>query len=141
MRASGVVCVSSRTFGRITIFQFRTYRFLFSSHNFHSSHIGLGPVKLAIRDREYLDHRVYFVKVTEDALLEEAWPSPEFAVIPSDNCLEIFVEQVVFDFDLIRCSPTFITGRRHLFSRQSGVGHPNRIPEQSGLEPNDVQCQ
>ncbi|KAJ7895217.1 hypothetical protein B0H14DRAFT_3634951 [Mycena olivaceomarginata] len=51
------------------------------------------PVKLAIRDREYPDHRVYFVKVTDDALLEETWPSPEFAVIPSDNCLEIFVEQ------------------------------------------------
>jgi hypothetical protein len=99
MRASGVVRLSSRTFRRITIFQFRTYRFLFSSRNFHSSHIGLGPVKLAFRDREYPDHRVYFVKVTDDALLEETWPSPEFAVIPSNNCFEIFVEQVVFDFN------------------------------------------
>jgi hypothetical protein len=110
MQASGVACVSSRTFGRITIFQFRTYQFLFSSRNFHSSHIGLGPVMLAIRNREYQDYCVYFVKVTDNALLEETSPSPEFAVILSDNCLEIFVEQVVFDFDLIRCSPTFITG-------------------------------
>jgi hypothetical protein len=61
---------------------------------------------LDIRNREYQDHRVYFVKVTDNALLEETLPSPEFAVIPSDNCLEIFMEQVVFDFDLIRCSPT-----------------------------------
>ncbi|KAJ7835000.1 hypothetical protein B0H14DRAFT_2590589 [Mycena olivaceomarginata] len=52
-----------------------------------------GPVMLAIRNREYQDYCVYFVKVTDNALLEETSPSPEFAVILSDNCLEIFVEQ------------------------------------------------
>ncbi|KAJ7150521.1 hypothetical protein C8R43DRAFT_951490 [Mycena crocata] len=52
-----------------------------------------GSVKLAIRDSEYPDHRVYFVKVTDDALLEEAQPSPQLATIASNGCLEIFVEQ------------------------------------------------
>jgi hypothetical protein len=33
-----------------------------------------------------------FVKVTDDALLEEARTSPEFVLIPSNNRLEILVE-------------------------------------------------
>ncbi|KAJ6628420.1 hypothetical protein B0H10DRAFT_1778157, partial [Mycena sp. CBHHK59/15] len=51
-----------------------------------------GPVKLAIRDPQYPDHRVYFAKVTDDALLDEVQPVPPFAVIPSTDHLEIFVD-------------------------------------------------
>ena len=51
-------------------------------------------MKLAIRDHDYPDHRMYFVKVMDGALLEEAQTSPEFAIIPSSNCLEIFAEKV-----------------------------------------------
>ncbi|KAJ7194173.1 phosphatidylethanolamine-binding protein, partial [Mycena pura] len=57
----------------------------------------LGSVKLAIRDHEYPDHHIYFVKVRDGAgPLEEAQTSPEFATIPATNliCAEIFVEHV-----------------------------------------------
>ena len=51
-------------------------------------------MKLAIRDHDYPDHHIYFVKVRDDAPLEEAQTSPEFAIIPATNCVEIFVEHV-----------------------------------------------
>ncbi|KAJ7657950.1 hypothetical protein B0H17DRAFT_1134480 [Mycena rosella] len=47
---------------------------------------------MAIRDPEYPDHRIYFAKVTDDALLDEVQPQPQLAVIPSSGCREIFFD-------------------------------------------------
>ncbi|KAJ7223011.1 hypothetical protein GGX14DRAFT_656872 [Mycena pura] len=55
-----------------------------------------GSVKLAIRDHEYPDHHIYFVKVQDDTPLEEAQTSPEFATIPATNCVEVFAEDPKF---------------------------------------------
>ncbi|KAJ7625209.1 hypothetical protein B0H17DRAFT_1151212 [Mycena rosella] len=48
--------------------------------------------QMAIRDPEYPDHRIYFAKVTDDALLDEVQPQPQLAVIPSSGCREIFFD-------------------------------------------------
>ncbi|KAJ7439930.1 hypothetical protein B0H11DRAFT_2354497 [Mycena galericulata] len=52
-----------------------------------------GPVKLSYRDSEVPDYWVAFVKVTDDALLEEAQTFPKLVSIPRTNQLEILVEQ------------------------------------------------
>ncbi|KAJ7655996.1 hypothetical protein DFH06DRAFT_1411668 [Mycena polygramma] len=46
----------------------------------------LGSFRLAIRDHEYPEHRIYFAKILDGGPLDE--------VIPSNNCLELFVEHV-----------------------------------------------
>ncbi|KAJ7431159.1 hypothetical protein FB451DRAFT_443183 [Mycena latifolia] len=51
-----------------------------------------GPVRLSCRDPEQPEYWVPFVKVTDDALLDEAETFPEFVLIPSSNHLEIRVE-------------------------------------------------
>ncbi|KAJ7461060.1 hypothetical protein FB451DRAFT_1268834, partial [Mycena latifolia] len=51
-----------------------------------------GPVRLSCRDHEQPEYWVPFVKVTDDALLDEAETFPEFVLIPSSNHLEIHVE-------------------------------------------------
>ncbi|KAJ7433782.1 hypothetical protein FB451DRAFT_1313225, partial [Mycena latifolia] len=51
-----------------------------------------GPVRLSCRDPEQPEYWVPFVKVTDDALLDEAETFPEFVSIPSSNRLEIRVE-------------------------------------------------
>ncbi|KAJ7482810.1 hypothetical protein B0H11DRAFT_2417651 [Mycena galericulata] len=53
----------------------------------------MGPVKLSYRDPEAPDYWIAFVKVTDDALLEEAQTFPRLVSIPSTNQLEILVEQ------------------------------------------------
>ncbi|KAJ7252838.1 hypothetical protein C8J57DRAFT_1660890 [Mycena rebaudengoi] len=54
-----------------------------------------GPVKLSYRDPENAEYRVCFVKVTDDALLEESQPFPALITIPATKypSLEIFIEQ------------------------------------------------
>ncbi|KAJ7232919.1 hypothetical protein C8J57DRAFT_1250273 [Mycena rebaudengoi] len=51
-----------------------------------------GPVKLSYRDPENVEYRVCFVKVADDALLEEAQPFPALVTISATKCLEIFIE-------------------------------------------------
>ncbi|KAJ6480028.1 hypothetical protein C8R47DRAFT_1285387 [Mycena vitilis] len=52
----------------------------------------IGPVRVSCRDPEDPEYWMPFVKVTDDALLEEAQTDPEFIAIPSNNRLEILVE-------------------------------------------------
>ncbi|KAJ6514795.1 hypothetical protein DFH09DRAFT_1099405 [Mycena vulgaris] len=47
-----------------------------------------------IWDPDHPNNRVYFVKVTDDALLDEVQPAPQFAMIPGTDILEIFVGHV-----------------------------------------------
>ncbi|KAJ6482391.1 hypothetical protein DFH09DRAFT_1330334 [Mycena vulgaris] len=51
-----------------------------------------GSVRLSFRDPEQPEYWVPFVKVTDDALLEEALTFPEFVTIPRTGRLEIRVE-------------------------------------------------
>ncbi|KAJ6460714.1 hypothetical protein DFH09DRAFT_1114585 [Mycena vulgaris] len=47
-----------------------------------------------IWDPDHPNNRVYFVKVTDDALLDEVQSAPQFAMIPGTDILEIFVGHV-----------------------------------------------
>ncbi|KAJ7660643.1 hypothetical protein B0H17DRAFT_954027, partial [Mycena rosella] len=53
-----------------------------------------GSVKVAIRDPEHPGHRIYFAKVTDDALLDEVQPQPQLAVIPSSEDTYFHVDPI-----------------------------------------------
>ncbi|KAJ7938980.1 hypothetical protein B0H13DRAFT_1851152 [Mycena leptocephala] len=51
-----------------------------------------GSFKLAFRDPDHPDYRIYFAKVNSDRPWDEVEPMPPCAVIPATNSIEIFVE-------------------------------------------------
>ncbi|KAJ7934595.1 hypothetical protein B0H13DRAFT_2262548 [Mycena leptocephala] len=51
-----------------------------------------GSYKLAFRDPDHPDYRIYFAKVTSNTAWDEVEPMPPCVVIPATNCLEIFVD-------------------------------------------------
>ncbi|KAJ7435440.1 hypothetical protein B0H11DRAFT_2367371, partial [Mycena galericulata] len=79
-----------------------------------------GPVKLSYRDSEVPDYWVAFVKVTDDALLEEAQTFPKLVSIPRTNQLEILVEQV----SPSACSSISLPDARELFDVNDPAAKP-----------------
>ncbi|KAJ7613245.1 hypothetical protein DFH06DRAFT_1344715 [Mycena polygramma] len=53
-----------------------------------------GSFKLAIRDHDFPEHRVYFAKLSDGDPLDEVQTLPIYAIIPRNNCLELFVEHL-----------------------------------------------
>ncbi|KAJ7665389.1 hypothetical protein DFH06DRAFT_1323783 [Mycena polygramma] len=89
----------------------------------------IGPVRISCRDPEDPEYWMPFVKVTDDALLEEAHTDPEFIAIPSNSRLEILVENsedVYFHAppQFLAAAPTANTGGSGTFN----VNDPHAKP-------------
>ncbi|KAJ6483069.1 hypothetical protein DFH09DRAFT_1106978 [Mycena vulgaris] len=89
-----------------------------------------------IWDPDHPKNRVYFVEVTDDALLDEVQPAPQFAMIPGTDILEIFVGHVgwkthIFTFAQLAMQPGSSRARQMVMSRYAELLEQRRKVQQN----------